>query len=485
MDWPALNRIAREEWRYWSRSRLGLAACAVALLLIVTSLVTTSVRIDAERDAREQLQLKAEETFRDQPARHPHRMVHYGHYVFRTPAPLAKADPGIDAYTGTVTFLEGHKQNSATFSPTYIQPQAGPYATLYPALTYQLLVPLLLIIVGFASISREREAGTDRLVLTMAVHPGTLWLGKSLALGVLALATLLPLAVISAQAWVQGESGLVTVMFWLGYAMYLLCWVFIITAASAWTKRAASSLLMLLACWVTLSILMPRLASSAAEAWAPLTGKVQNDLAIAEELREVGGDGHNANDPAFAKLRAQLLTQYDVDSVDALPINFRGVVAEVAEADLTLVLNRYAEERMDQELAQARIASAFSLLSPFLSLKYYSTTTANTDLDQHHKYLREAEALRFSFVQRLNRLHTEELAYTDDINRSVDAESEQRTRVDARNWRLLDDFIWKPASVADRLNKAGPFALVLLIWLIAAAFVGWKGANRAVWRADG
>ena len=130
MDWPALNRIAREEWRYWSRSRLGLAACAVALLLIVTSLVTTSVRIDAERDAREQLQLKAEETFRDQPARHPHRMVHYGHYVFRTPAPLAKADPGIDAYTGTVTFLEGHKQNSATFSPTYIQPQAGPYATL-------------------------------------------------------------------------------------------------------------------------------------------------------------------------------------------------------------------------------------------------------------------------------------------------------------------------------------------------------------------
>ena len=89
----------------------------------------------------------------------------------------------------------------------------------------------------------------------MAVHPGTLWLGKSLALGVLALATLLPLAVISAQAWVQGESGLVTVMFWLGYAMYLLCWVFIITAASAWTKRAASSLLMLLACWVTLAFL--------------------------------------------------------------------------------------------------------------------------------------------------------------------------------------------------------------------------------------
>ena len=59
--------------------------------------------------------------------------------------------------------------------------------------------------------------------------------------------------------------------------------------------------------------------------------------------------GNNANDPTFAKLRAQLLAQYDVDDVDELPINFRGVVAEVAETDLTAVLNRYADERMRQE----------------------------------------------------------------------------------------------------------------------------------------
>ena len=88
----------------------------------------------------------------------------------------------------------------------------------------------------------------------------------------------------------------------------------------------------------------------------------------------------------------------------------------------------------------------------------------------------------FSFVQRLNQLHANELSYVDDINRSVDSESEQRTRVDAHNWRLLDEFQWQPASVRDRLRNATPFALTLLIWMIGAALAGWSGTNRAVWR---
>ena len=74
----AITRIAFEEWRYWLRSRTGIAAAVVAALLVLTSLITTSVHINSERYAREHLQATAEETFRNQPARHPHRMVHYG-----------------------------------------------------------------------------------------------------------------------------------------------------------------------------------------------------------------------------------------------------------------------------------------------------------------------------------------------------------------------------------------------------------------------
>lgn len=480
MNFPAARSIAVEEWRYWLRSKTAISALIVVLLLLATSLVSTSAHINNERDAREQLQALAEETFRDQPARHPHRMVHYGHYVFRSPAPLAIADPGVEPYTGTVMFLEGHKQNSATFSPQYTRANAGPYPLLSPALAYQLLVPLLLIVVGFGSLSREHEARTDQLVFTMGISPGTFWLGKSMALAALALLALLPLGIVASLAWLQGENGLITLSFWLGYAVYLMCWAFLITAASAWSKQATTALLTLLACWVALSVLIPRVASSAADAWTPLNGKLQNDLAISRALRTVG-DGHNASDPAFTQLRSQLLAQYEVDTVESLPINFRGLVAQTAERDLTDILNQFAEQRTKQERAQARLANSFSVLSPYLALKSFSISTANTDLNQHHRFLREAEAVRFAFVQGLNEVHTNDLAYSDDINRSVDESSSQRARVDAHHWRILDEFKPQPPSVKARLGSSLPFLLTLLAWTFLAATAGWLGARRSAW----
>ena len=478
MGGSAIARIAREEWRYWSRSKTGIAAGVVVMLLLLTSLVTTFVQVESEREARLQLQTTAEETFRNQPARHPHRMVHYGHYVFRVPAPLAIADPGVDPFTGTVMFLEGHRQNSATFAPQYTRAQAGPYALLSPALAYQLLVPLLLIVVGFASLSREREARTDQLVFTMAVSPSTFWLGKSLALAVLALAALLPLALVAIQAWLNGEDGLIATAFWFGYAVYLLCWVFLITAASAWSKRATTALFTLLACWVAISIVLPRAASSTADTFAPLNSKVQNDLEVTRVLRDAG-DSHNANDPAFAKLRDQLFAQYDVDSIDALPVNFRGVVAGKGEEELTHILNRFADRRVSQELAQAKLAGAFSVASPYLALKSFSISTASTGLNQHHQFLQDAEAARYSFVQGLNQVHANDLSYEDDINRNKNAEASQRARVDAHHWRVLDDFDWQPASNAARLSNSAPYLAILLLWTLVAAWLGRLGALRS------
>ena len=480
----AITRIAFEEWRYWLRSKTGIAAAVVAALLVLTSLITTSVHINSERDAREHLQATAEETFRNQPARHPHRMVHYGHYVFRTPAPLAIADPGVDPYTGTVMFLEGHRQNSATFAPRYTRADAGPYAFLSPALTYQLLVPLLLIVVGFASLAREREARTDQLVFTMAVSPASFWLGKSFALGVLAIATLLPLAAVTVIAWLRGEQASIALAFWFGYAIYLMGWVFLITAASVWSKRASSSLLVLLACWISLCILLPRIAGSTADASQPLNSKVQNDLEITRVLRDVG-DSHNASDPAFAKMRAELMNQYGVDSIEELPINFRGFVAEKGEKDLTDILNGFADRRIEQELAQARTASAFSWLSPYVAMRSFSIATASTDLKRYHQFLRDAEAARFAFVQRLNKVHTNDLSYTDDINRNKDEESGLRARVDAHHWQMLDNFKQMPKTSSERLASGLPYLAALLLWAFVAAVLGLMGSARAAWKLNG
>jgi len=156
-----------------------------------------------------------------------------------------------------------------------------------------------------------------------------------------------------------------------------------------------------------------------------------------DDLRKLG-DGHNAADPAFAKLRANLLAQYNVDKVEDLPVNFRGVVASNSEADLTETLNLYAEKRMQRESAQAAHLSTYRWLSPYLAISGASRNLAGTDLDTHHRFLREAEVVRYDFVQGLNKAHIEDLSYIDDINRNNGEEGWKRARVDATTWQVLN-----------------------------------------------
>ena len=470
-------RIAREEWRYWRRSKLGISLLATVLLLLVATLFSTAQRIHSEREQREQFQHTAEHTFHDQPARHPHRMVHYGHYVTRTPSLLSIVDPGIDPYAGTIIFLEGHRQNSAAFAPRYSSAQAGPFAELTPALVYQVLIPLLLVFVGFSVISREKEAGTQQLLLSTSVTPFQLWFGKTLALAGIGLVTLIPLMICLVYVLYLGESALVCLLFLLGYTLYILFWVGLIGCVSALVYRSNLSLSALLVTWLMLCVIIPKLASSTAEVISPLDGKVARDLAVVKALRAVG-DGHNTNDPAFKQLREDLLEQYNVNSLEDLPFNFRGRIAQLAEAELTAVINAFSEAQHRQETAQTQIIYWLGALSPALAIRSFSVITAGTDLSSLHLFLEEAEALRFDFVQRLNALHESDLSYSDDINRSKNAESEQRTRVDSTNWKLLDEFHHHSTPTIQRLQQGLPHLLALVLWSLIVAAIGVASIKR-------
>lgn len=482
MNLPVAYAIARDEWRYWRRSKLGVISSIVVLLLTAASLVSTATRIETERTTRDTFQTQAVETFTNQPARHPHRMVHYGHYVFRVPPPLSVIEPGVDAYAGTVMFLEGHRQNSAVFSPRYVAAQAGPLAEISPAFAYQILVPLLLIVLGFGAIPREREAKTDYLLYAASVSPTELWFGKTLALASVALLCLLPLALGLAVALGSGESLTIALFMFAGYAIYLLSWVFLISAVSAAAVTATASFSILLACWIILCVMMPPVAGAAAVAAAPTEGKVASDFALNRALR-VTGDGHNAADPAFAALQAQLLEQYEVTDVADLPINIRGVVAQVAESKQSEILNAFADERMSKETAQSTVVAWFGWFSPTLALKNFSVITAGTDLYQYHRFAREAERVRYDFVQKLNELHKEELAYSDDIQRSNDPEAEQRTRVNAANWRMLENVSPQPRDTSTRVLAGLPHLLIMLIWCAVMASLGVSNLKRSVTHA--
>lgn len=458
--------ICREEWRFWLRSRLASSALLLMALVLVGATLNTTVHSAAETTRRESLQQLAEATFINQPARHPHRMVHYGHYAFRAPVPLAALDPGIDPYAGMVMFLEGHRQNSATFAEATELASLSRFGSLSPAFVLQVLAPLLLVIMGYASISRERERRTLLLLQTNGVANAALLGGKALALMSVAGLMLLPLLLAgillasTANADVTGVLALVAV-----YGIYLAAWVAATIASSALLRSTAASLAVLLLAWVCGVVVLPKLAGDTARALDPVPGKIATDLTLLTDVTLA--DGHNTADPGFAALTAQLLDTYGVDDVAALPINIRGIVSAEGEAAGTATLNQYADERMAAELRQATLVDRLSFLSPVLAVRRASMALAGTDLLHYHRFLREAEAVRFDFVQGLNKLHAEELEYAEDIKRSVDAAAEQSTRVAASNWQLLPEYHFNVAPVAERVAAALPMTAVLLAWLLA------------------
>lgn len=457
--------IAKDEWRYWRRSSLAQTVLIIAVVLAAASVWVTQSSVSHTAEMREHMQAEAEQTFEAQPDRHPHRMVHYGHYVFRTPTPLSTLDPGIDAFTGNAIFLEGHRQNGATFADQKQSSGLSWLGKLTPAYVMQVLTPLLLIVLGFGVMTREREAGTLDFLKVQGVSPLTLIVGKAVALAGAGLLVLTPLIVGAAVSLVNGAALLPVIAFLFSYLLYLAVWCGIVLLISALTTSNSASFSGLTAVWIVLCLVLPRVASNTASVAVASPGKLETDFAVLKSIRETG-DAHNANDPAFKAMKDNLLAKYNVDSVEELPVNFRGIVSQRSEEHHTDILNEFAEQQMQRESAQANIARRFGWLSPVIAVQTASMKLAGTDLENYQRFLREAEAVRFDFVQKLNKLHAEGMTYQQDANKYTNAEAKKTATVSAVNWQMLDEFNFTPLSAEARFANS-MMAIVQLFFAMA------------------
>ncbi|WP_444995346.1 ABC transporter permease [Aliikangiella sp. IMCC44359] len=471
--------VAKDELRYWSRSKLAISVLIIGIILTLSSVIVTAFKMHELNNQRQTMQNTAEQTFMEQPDRHPHRMVHYGHYAFRTPSPLSVLDPGVDAYTGNSIFLEGHRQNSATFAEQKHSTGLTKLGSLSPAFIVQVIAPLLLILIGYSSMSRESESQTLSFLFAQGTSIFTLLIGKGLALFFVVCLIVFPLTISALFAVFQGESPIIAASFLLAYILYLSVWVlFILFFSTVFTKKNESFTALTFA-WILFCIVMPRVASTTASVSVPSAGKLETDFAVIAELRKLG-DGHNANDPAFAKLKTSLLQKYNVDSVKELPINFRGVVASASEAKLSSVLNQFAEQRMQQELQQTQIARLFGWLSPKVAIRSLSMLSAGTSIETHHRFMRETEDLRFRFVQSLNKAHIEKLSYIDDINRNKGKEGNQKARINATNWQMIQGFNFTIDDATTRLSRSTIAFMQLLFWIVILSMLIRIMGRRAI-----
>jgi ABC-2 type transport system permease protein len=473
-------RVLRAELAWLARSRVAWLGIVTLLALSGIAALSSTAHVADERAQREAQQQASDAAFDGQPNRHPHRMVHYGTYAHRPLGPLAAFDPGTDPFTGTLVYLEGHRQNSATFSAARASSSLIRFGQLTPAFVLQVLLPLLLVFLGFQTIAREREAGTLQQLRAHGAGAGEIVLGKALALGLVAALALLPAAASLAGAAGAGAhpgDGVAAIGLLLGHATWLAAWTVAIVAVSALAPSGRTALLVLVSAWLLIVVLVPRGAAAAAEHLAPLPSRAATDLLIQQQLRTIG-DSHDADDPYFEAFKRRTLAQYGVDRVEDLPFNYRGRLAREGEALTSRLFVAHAQATADLQRAQVRVLDGFAALSPMLALRRLSTAAAGTDLENHLRFLAQAEQHRYAMVQSLNLLHERALSHADDAARSRDANAERRTRVDAANWSRVPDFRFEPASAAERLGAAASAAAWLAAWCAAILALGVVAVRR-------
>lgn len=457
--------IATDEWRLIRRNRVAVLGIVMLLALSTIAALTSIAQRDASAKLRERLQSFADRQFDHQPARHPHRMVHYGHFVFRPTPPLAAFDAGIEAFTGNTLFLEGHRQNSANFSDARQSSLLLRFGQLTPAFVMQALAPLLLVFVGFGVVARELGSGTLCQMFALGVSARMLLFGKLLALGAVATLLILPCAL--ALLWMTqrcNADAASSLLLLGGYAIYLALWAILIVFASTLSAHARTALAILIALWAFTAILLPRVATDLALAIHPLPTRLETEIAISADLRHLG-DSHNPSDPHFNSFRESVLRRYGVSKVEDLPVNYQGLLAVESETLTSKLFEKYAKRTAAAEGRQSALARWIGVVSPTAALRHFSMTVSRTGASEYRRFLTASEAYRFTMVQRLNQLQADAITYSDDKNRHSDPAASRRVRIDSRHWREIPDFRFTAATTGQALREAWPGLLTLVVSL--------------------
>ena len=146
---------ARRLWRERLARTLGLLGVGLVLLALLLGALRDAQTAERQADYA----ARAERDWQTQPDRHPHRVVHAGDFVFKTPGPLARLDWGVESQVGRSVFLEGHRQNTANFSDAALSGGLLRLGDLSPSVVIQQGLPLLMLLAGAAGVAGERQSG--------------------------------------------------------------------------------------------------------------------------------------------------------------------------------------------------------------------------------------------------------------------------------------------------------------------------------------
>lgn len=470
-------KIIKKELRLAIRERLVLLLGAIILMLLGVGLVSGYRNFQEQQVAitKEQDQKRTE--WLSQGDKHPHIAAHYGTYIFKPKLVLGIFDSGLDAYTGTSIYLEAHYQHEFMFRPAQDKGTMVRFGELTMAMALQVLMPLLIIILAFKSITQERESGTLRLMAAQGIRISTIVWGKVLAYSAILLLILLPvLLVIFLGITILNPSGLLAFSPWrlvfilLVYAMYLFLFIAFSVYISLYSKTSRNALLKLLVFWVLLTVLVPKTVANMGRASYPLPsmhafkGNIQTDI-------DNGLDGKTPRSVRMARLKQEYLETYNVDSLHQLPFNFDGISMQAGEEHGNQVYDVHWQRLRSIFEEQNTLFAYSSLLDPFIAVQRLSMAFSGTDMYTAVHFEDEVEHYRRALVKKMNNDMAQNSRYGEFFE----------YKAGASLWEAIKEFNYTMPTMfkvlhAYRWELAGLFA-----WLFFALALLGTSASKKRW----
>lgn len=446
--------MARKEFvETWRDGRFRLAA-GLLLVLATVALIggwQQASRVAAEHEAAREA---TRAQWVNQPAKNPHSAAHYGIYAFRPQTPLAAVDTGVDPYVGVAAWLEAHRQNEFRFRPAADRASVQRVADLNAAFVLQVLLPLVVIVLGFASVAGERESGTLRQLLGTGVSPLALVFGKAVGLaGVLAL-VLVPTVMIGSLAISWSSVTAVwdsdaTRTAWLvgAYLLWAAIWVGLTVTVSLVSRTARLALVTLLAIWMGSVLVAPRAVLEFAARLNPTPSATSFERAMNADLAD-----RTEVDRRVDERRRELLARHGVATQAELP-GFAGISFQESEEYANGVLDRHYGPLHDTFERQNRLAQWVGFLAPSLAIRSVSMGLAGSDFAHHRHFASAAETYRRDLQRTLN----------GDI--VLNQQPGQTYLADAALWSRIPDFDYRAPSVDWVFGQQAPAVAALLTWL--------------------
>lgn len=394
-----------------------------------------------------------------QEEKNPHSAAHYGTYAFKPKFALSLFDYGVNKYTGNSIFLEAHNRNEATFSEASDQTSLARFGTLSINFILIYLFPLLIILIGYNSYTKEKENQTFRLLKSQGVSPITLVLGKWLS-------TLLPIISITSIIFISIGiilSNLDNFVFFswnnlislfLLYSLYYTILTSITILVSMWSTSSGVSLVSCLTLWILCSFITPKIATNLANKKHPYPSKSVFNAQISEDKKN-GLDGHNPWNKAAKKLEKETLEKYQVDSISQLPFNYAGYRMQKGEEHEAKIYQKHYNNLQGIAEKQNNTYKTLSFLSPFIPVRFMSMDIAHTSDQLHWNFTQVAEEYRIKQQQFLN--------YDIKDNSKY---GERGYKMSASKFKELPTFNFTPPSLQEIFRQNSKNILYILLWLI-------------------